>query len=479
MHPNFSVKFNDRQVPDEKPFYFADRPDRRDPHTFIKKPKIITYCKGLSRAAKELYEIFVDYGRNGLIFPAVATLAGDMGLSVRQVARLVAELRAAGLIVTRRTGRSNNYYLVELTPDLINLISRARRGQQVEQLPGPEPESQPRTASVNLKSQEETNGQQRPQAGSAAQASQVKTGATADRRRPAENQPARPAPMTARADQADQGRAVIFGSSDLTKMADKEEESKNHVCEPPYPPLAEPAGKGKGQESGISPGRANHLNQRNEPAQAEVTKKEYAGYVALIKMGFSQATARRLVETVERNRPGQTEAYIDHWIKYAQTHARTNPAGYVKTVLADNAELPTPRPATQLHKPSRRPRSGHTPVNLTKWSEYVAQADAERDQSVEEFQAQAESDLEPLAANPAADRPEQIIDRQRYLRYSLQDFDRQAAARLRRLEIDGNTIRASFRGSGEVQLDKWLPQARIYYPDLIRVEIETGPGAWQ
>ena len=473
MHSNFSVKYDSRQVSGGEKAFFSDR---RDPHTFIKKPKLITYCQGLSRTAKELYEILVDYGRNGLIFPAIATLADDMGLSIRQVARLVAELRAAGLIVTQRTGRSNNYYLVELTPNLVNLISRARSGQ-VEQLTTGPSQSQPLIASLTL-SPQEADSQPLPQERSQAQAA-LDTGVITGSRRPSESesQPAQPALTTTMTDQqANQSRAVIFGSSDMPKMADKEE-SLNHVCETPYP-LKVQIGEGKvpDQRGGISPKQTGCTDQRAKSAQAEAKEYDHKGYAALIKMSFSQAMARRLVETVERNRPGQAEDYITSWITYAQAHATTNPAGYVKTVLADNAQLPNPRPAAQLHKPDRKPRGGHQPVDLTRWAKYLSQTDTDNPERIHEFGTQAQPEPEPLAVNPTSDQPAQSIDRKRYLRYSLEDFDPQVAARLRRLEIEGDTIKAIFRGSGEVQLDGWLNQARIYYPDVIRVKVETSLG---
>ena len=69
----------------------------------------------LSSGAKLLYMVLVRFaGKDGVCFPSRERLAEDLALTVRQIARLLSELKKAGLIEHERgrEGRSNRYHFL-------------------------------------------------------------------------------------------------------------------------------------------------------------------------------------------------------------------------------------------------------------------------------------------------------------------------------------------------------------------------------
>lgn len=81
-------------------------------HHFAIVPTDVLTDRTLSAGAVRLYAVLDGRtcGRAGRL--KMATLAADLGLSLPQITRLLAELVRAGYVVTLRTGRSNLYRVV-------------------------------------------------------------------------------------------------------------------------------------------------------------------------------------------------------------------------------------------------------------------------------------------------------------------------------------------------------------------------------
>ena len=81
-------------------------------HHFAIVPTNVLTDRTLSAHARVLYAVLDGRtcGRAGRL--KMATLAADLGLSLPQINRLLAELVRAGYVVTLRTGRSNLYRVV-------------------------------------------------------------------------------------------------------------------------------------------------------------------------------------------------------------------------------------------------------------------------------------------------------------------------------------------------------------------------------
>lgn len=97
---------------------------------FIKLPKIVLFAKGLSRNAKALYALLLNYARENMeCYPAQKTLAKELGVSVDTIRDDLAELKEFGLITVKQFGlnKPNVYQIVELEkvsklfPDVANL----------------------------------------------------------------------------------------------------------------------------------------------------------------------------------------------------------------------------------------------------------------------------------------------------------------------------------------------------------------------
>ena len=69
----------------------------------------------LSRSASDLLDLLCWYGKKfRLIYPTQQRLADHLNLKIRQIRRLVRELRDAGLMVVERAGRKAAEYLLDL-----------------------------------------------------------------------------------------------------------------------------------------------------------------------------------------------------------------------------------------------------------------------------------------------------------------------------------------------------------------------------
>lgn len=97
---------------------------------FIKLPKVVLMAKGLSRNAKALYALLLNYARENMeCYPAQKTLAKELGVSVDTIRDDLAELKEFGLITVKQSGlnKPNIYQIVELEkvsklfPDVANL----------------------------------------------------------------------------------------------------------------------------------------------------------------------------------------------------------------------------------------------------------------------------------------------------------------------------------------------------------------------
>lgn len=97
---------------------------------FIKLPKVVLFAKGLSRNAKALYALLLNYARENMeCYPAQKTLAKELGVSVDTIRDDLAELKEFGLITVKQSGlnKPNVYQIVELEkvyklfPDVANL----------------------------------------------------------------------------------------------------------------------------------------------------------------------------------------------------------------------------------------------------------------------------------------------------------------------------------------------------------------------
>jgi DeoR/GlpR family transcriptional regulator of sugar metabolism len=84
---------------------------------FIKLPKLVLLAKGLSRNAKALYALLLNYARENMeCYPAQKTLAKELGVSVDTIRDDLNELKEFGLIVVKQSGlnRPNIYQIIEL-----------------------------------------------------------------------------------------------------------------------------------------------------------------------------------------------------------------------------------------------------------------------------------------------------------------------------------------------------------------------------
>lgn len=84
---------------------------------FIKLPKIVLFAKGLSRNAKALYALLLNYARENMeCYPAQKTLAKELGVSVDTIRDDLAELKEFGLITVKQSGlnKPNIYQIVAL-----------------------------------------------------------------------------------------------------------------------------------------------------------------------------------------------------------------------------------------------------------------------------------------------------------------------------------------------------------------------------
>lgn len=84
----------------------------REGWTYAPVPLWLLMRVGVSNGAKLLYARLMLYaGKNGKAFPRQVTLGADLGVSDRQVRRLLKELEALSLVKARRrgVGRSDEY----------------------------------------------------------------------------------------------------------------------------------------------------------------------------------------------------------------------------------------------------------------------------------------------------------------------------------------------------------------------------------
>lgn len=84
---------------------------------FVQIPKIVLMHQKLSYGAKVSYGVLLGYAwQDDFCFPAQESIAKDLNCSVRQVQRLLTELKTAALVSWKQQGlnRPNTYYLLPL-----------------------------------------------------------------------------------------------------------------------------------------------------------------------------------------------------------------------------------------------------------------------------------------------------------------------------------------------------------------------------
>lgn len=114
---------------------------------FIKLPKLVLFAKGLSRNAKALYAVLLNYSRENMeCYPAQKTLAEKLNVSVDTIRDDLAELKEFGLITIIHSGlnRPNTYQIIQLEK-VIKLHPEAGKmpDPEVENLPHQEEEKKP------------------------------------------------------------------------------------------------------------------------------------------------------------------------------------------------------------------------------------------------------------------------------------------------------------------------------------------------
>jgi len=92
--------------------------------TFAPIPNHILRNRNLSHGAKLCCARLIQYaGKTGKCYPKLATLAVELGMSVRAVQRFISELEFHVLLETRRRGRGqSNMYLLDESLLIHNFI---------------------------------------------------------------------------------------------------------------------------------------------------------------------------------------------------------------------------------------------------------------------------------------------------------------------------------------------------------------------
>lgn len=84
---------------------------------FVKLPKVVLMAKGLSRNAKALYALLLNYARENMeCYPAQKTLAEKLNVSIDTIRDDLTELKNFGLITVKQSGlnKPNIYQIVQL-----------------------------------------------------------------------------------------------------------------------------------------------------------------------------------------------------------------------------------------------------------------------------------------------------------------------------------------------------------------------------
>lgn len=120
MLDNFQ-KINEKQkLAGERTVVLQD-PTLRKLEGFVQIPRFILKHPTLSFGARVTYSILLSYAwQEEFCFPAQEAIAKDLNCSVRQIQRLLTELKAAGFISWKQQGlnRPNTYYLLPLKTEL-------------------------------------------------------------------------------------------------------------------------------------------------------------------------------------------------------------------------------------------------------------------------------------------------------------------------------------------------------------------------
>lgn len=128
---------------------------------FIKLPKVVLFAKGLSRNAKALYALLLNYARENMeCYPSQKTLAEKLHVSIDTIRSDLTELKEFGLITITQSGlnRPNVYKIIELEKvSKLDFEVVKTRIPEAENLPHPVDEKKPVQEAQESQIQEPVN----------------------------------------------------------------------------------------------------------------------------------------------------------------------------------------------------------------------------------------------------------------------------------------------------------------------------------
>jgi hypothetical protein len=230
----------------------------------------------------------------------------------------------------------------------------------------------------------------------------------------------------------------------------------------------------KGGEEGIS---FTQLKSEQVDEKDTETFSLAVDFICSNISGISRKTAKDLVQTAFAN--GRDFSYIELMVHHVLRTAEIRvPAAVLVTLIRAN-ETRSPirvRRANSLSAHGANNRLGatskfgsmtfsktsvtHLPFSLSSSNEETSDSD----------DLPPALDLEtPVLDADTVLRNYPVIDFR--LRYLLQEFDPQAVTYLRELRVNENCLVVKFIGLRKPDLTNWLPQARMLYPELERIEV--------
>jgi hypothetical protein len=119
-------------------------------------PNTLMRYQGLSHGAKLVWARLAQYaGADGRAYPAVGTLAQEVGLKKRQLQNLLAELKTKGFIESEPGSRANTYYFL-LHPALIEKGGQDNASRDAESCPSPMQNNAPKETKEEKQRKETT-----------------------------------------------------------------------------------------------------------------------------------------------------------------------------------------------------------------------------------------------------------------------------------------------------------------------------------
>ena len=91
---------------------------------FTAIPNSVLLSADLPQRAKLVALALIHHGRHGSCYQRISTVAKELGMSARTVQRALADLKKAGLLLWKRTGRASRYALQGALCSLVASLSR-------------------------------------------------------------------------------------------------------------------------------------------------------------------------------------------------------------------------------------------------------------------------------------------------------------------------------------------------------------------